>query len=664
MPYALCPCAAGAAILDTDAPKTINAPKIEYNVKSSDIKTTGTTVITNQSGQRMTLVDSHLSGRGANASGENVEMFLGQNVYVSADAVSRDDGNTTAHDALFTACHGCDDIGNAWEITTTELFHDVGRQTMSFYNPVFYAYGVPAFWLPYISMPDPTVKRKNGVLMPDFNSTNNMGTQFNIPVYVALSDTHDLTATFSYLTQENPLFQLEHRLNGKHSQFRTAGSYTRNREDLQRWHLFNNDTVELGENARARIFLARASDKTYLQKYGFYDDQPYLDSGARVDLFGQSGYVSADMHVFQELRAASRTHAIPAGDILPNIRGVYQTAPIFHETYATLGADVLGIMGDGTSSQRVIGDAQIVSPWTLPFGNRITASMSARYDIYNFNNTIMMGGEEFSGIKSRFLPSASVEWGLPLANAGNDWTHIIEPRARITVMPELSDAAFALNNDSAGALLSDATLFSNNRFSGLDMWENGTFADYGMRWAAHHADGRKAEVFLGQTYDFNQATDVDPNSGFRNGASDWVGRVGFDTASRVGLYSRFRFARDTMDLRHLETSASVDVASNTNIYLGHIWAAQFIDAATMDENIHEVSGGIGVGLTDRWSVRFNGVYNITEQKFQRHTGGIYYNHPCYYLSMEYRLDSARKADYVGNTTFQFKFGLALNGVKQ
>ena len=241
--------------------------------------------------------------------------------------------------------------------------------------------------------------------MPDLKSTNQMGTQINIPLYIYLSDTHDMTVTFSYLTQENPLFQIEHRLNADHSEYRTKGSFTHNREGENRWHIFNDDVIELGEYARATIFLERASDKTYLQKYGFYDDQPYLDSGAKLELFGQSSYVVADAHIFQELRDSTGRWSAPDGNILPNIRAVHQTTPLFGETYATFGADILGISGDGTSAQRMIGDARITSPWTLWGGNRLTLSMEARYDVYHFNNIDLIDGQKFSVLKNRFLPS-------------------------------------------------------------------------------------------------------------------------------------------------------------------------------------------------------------------------------------------------------------------
>ncbi|MBP3340400.1 MAG: LPS assembly protein LptD, partial [Alphaproteobacteria bacterium] len=438
------------------------------------------------------------------------------------------------------------------------------------------------------------------------------------------------------------------------------GSFTHNRAGENRWHIFNDDVIELGEYARATVFLERTSDKTYLQKYGFYGDQPYLDSGAKLELFGQSSYIVADAHIFQELRDSTGRYSAPDGNILPNIRAVHQTQPLFGETYATFGADVLGISGDGTSSQRLIGDARLTTPWTLWGGNRVTASVSARYDVYHFNNTEMIDQQNFSGFKNRFLPSGYLEWGLPMFRPSSNWTQILEPRARLTVMRRTDEDRFALNNDSAGALLTDSTLFSDNRFSGLDLWENGTFADYGVRWSGFNENGHTFEIFLGQTYDFIDRAATDPNSGFHNGASDYVGRISYNNTKWLNVATRFRLGQESLSLRHVETSANIGTSRNF-LNIGHIWSQQFIDAQTADEDINEAVIGAGIQLTNRWSVRWNAIYNMEYNEFQRHTGGFFYTHPCYYLSVEYRRDNAIKEDYVGTTTFQFRFGMSIEG---
>ncbi len=653
-------CAVHAIGIDLNQPTLIRADKIEYDLRNDTIKTIGRAEISNKSGQKMTLSDSYLTRDGRGISGNDIQLWLGAHVYLESDNVKRDGDITIARDATFTACKNCDSFGDAWEISAKKVKHNQDTRMLAFYNMVFRAYDFPILWLPYFDMPDPGVKHKTGFLTPNLASTNKMGTQVNVPFYIYLSDTHDATVTLSYLTRENPLFQMEHRLNMVHSEYRTRGAFTHNRDGENRWYIFNDDIIELGQNARATIFLERASDNTFLQKYGFYGEQPYLDSGARVELFGQSGYVVADAHIFQELRNNARNYSVPDGNILPNIHGVYQTAPLFAETYAIFTGDMLGIVGDGISSQRMIGEARITSPWTLMWGNRLTASVATRYDLYNFDNTTMVNGDIYSGMKNRFLPSGYLEWGLPLLRPSENLTQVLEPRARITFMRHIRDGQFAINNDSVGALLSDATLFSSNRFSGLDLWENGTFADYGLRWSAFDSDGQTIETFLGQSYDFTKREDTDPNSGFHNGQSDYVGRIGYNNMRWLNLYTRFRLAKENLGLRHIENNIVLGTSRNF-FNMGHIWSKQFIDAQTQAESIHEFAGGVGVAITDRWSVRWNAIYNMTNDRFQQHTGALYYEHPCYYLSFGYRRDNAIKEDYVGTTTFQFKFGISIDG---
>lgn len=648
--------------------KTIKSDSIEYNVKTEEMKASGNTEITNASGQRIKSNNLTISKDKNSVSSNDIELWLGKHVYIRAKEITRDGVETVAKNAEFTACDECDDYGNAWEIFSKKVIHDSNEKMLYFHNASFWVYDntFPILWLPYYEMPDPSVKYKTGFLNPSFNSTNDMGLQINIPFYVNFSNTHDLTTTFSYLTKENPLFQAEHRLNLRHSEFRTKGSFTHNKEGENRWHIYNNDKIELGENARAYVYIARTSDKTYLQKYDFYDYQPYLDSGAKLELFGQTSYVVADTHIFQELRQARGNQHSISGNILPNIRGTYQTDPFFKETYLNLSSDILGVSGDDSNSQRLIGEARIISPWTLWFGNRVTASVAARYDIYNFNKTsVYEDGQQkdsFSGIKSRFLPNGYVEWGLPLYSVKNTWTYIIEPRARLTIMEHTNkDSVFAVNNDSAGRFLSDTTLFSNNRFAGLDVWENGNFIDYGARWAAFN-DNHNIEIFLGQTYDFNtDSTDKDFNdNGFRNGFSDYVGRIAY-SRKYFQIASRFRFDRENLGLSHIENSLYFG-KSGYYLTLGHIWDTQPIDVfSTTDKNTHEVSAGGGIPLTDRFRIAGSVIYNAYEHLVQRRSAGIYYEHPCYHFSLEYSRDNTIKYEYTGNTTYRFKFGISIDG---
>ena len=110
----------------------------------------------------------------------------------------------------------------------------------------------------------------------------------------------------------------------------------------------------------------------------------------------------------------------------------------------------------------------------------------------------------------------------------------------------------------------------------------------------------------------------------------------------------------------METNANIG-KNGTYFNIGHIWSENLNETLTGTEDVHEAVVGVGIKLSNRWSVRWNGIFNVGNEELQYHTGGLYYNHPCYYVSAEYRRDNARKNDYVGTTTFQFRFGMAIDG---
>ena len=119
-----------AITIDADEPRTIVADRIEYDFRSETLKTSGNTEIVNESGQRMTLTDSYITQSGAELSGSDIKMWLGNHVYVSSDNITRRGDLTIARNATFTACDDCDAYGDAWEITTYKIIHDMERRML------------------------------------------------------------------------------------------------------------------------------------------------------------------------------------------------------------------------------------------------------------------------------------------------------------------------------------------------------------------------------------------------------------------------------------------------------------------------------------------------------------------------------------------------------
>ncbi|MDR1071520.1 MAG: LPS assembly protein LptD [Rickettsiales bacterium] len=629
--------------------KEINAEKINYNAKSGEIRTGGRTEVVGKDGHRLTLVDAHASK--TKAGGKNLIFEWNERTLMTAETLGKDGGLTLAEDVTYTACRGCDSFGNAWTVHATDMKHDGDAKDMYFYNFWFDMYGVPVFYLPYFSQPDPTVKYRSGLLMPEFGSTSDMGTRVEAPLYLNFSDNHDMTVTGAYLTRENPLVMAEHRLRLDHASFDTTGSYTYTLDGLSRWHVFHKDVIDLGENMRLLASVQRTSDDTYLQKYGFYEDQPFLESTARLEMFAERGYATVGANIFQDLRQdiGANNNPLPRGDILPQVHGTYQIG-IMDNLYSQFMGDLMRIsdVKNDSAMNRAIGEARVIAPIEAAW-QKWTLSAAVRNDYYQYDN--MAGARADSA--TRILPSGYVDWEMPFVKNGGGWTQVVKPKARVTVMGK-SNSNYFENMDSTGALLSDASLFVNNRYSGYDLWVNGTYADYGASWTGYDSGGRSAEVFVGQTYDFDTASEPDINSGYRKGASDIVGRIAVNPVSWLGVTNRFRFGRGAWDMRHLETD--LRIGGRSYVSMGYIWAVQFSqanDAYIRDADVSEAMLGAGVYLTGRLVLRANGVYSFTNRIAQRYNAGLYYEHPCYTIGLVYNVDNARKT-YISNSEYDFR----------
>jgi LPS-assembly protein len=69
----------------------------------------------------------------------------------------------------------------------------------------------PMAYFPYMSAPDPTVKRKTGVLTPSYSTSSVYGVGVAVPYYWALAPDYDFTLTPMITSRQGPLLQGEWR---------------------------------------------------------------------------------------------------------------------------------------------------------------------------------------------------------------------------------------------------------------------------------------------------------------------------------------------------------------------------------------------------------------------------------------------------------------------
>ena len=163
---------------------------------------------------------------------------------MAAARAERSNGNTTVfHSGVYTACAPCKDDPKKpplWQVKAARIIHDQGEKMIYFEDARLEFFGQPIAFLPYFSAPDPTVKRKTGVLTPIITSSTIYGQAVEIPYYWALAPDYDATFSPMITTKQGPLLQGEFRqrlLNGAYS-IRGAGIY-----QLDRGYFSNNNGV-------------------------------------------------------------------------------------------------------------------------------------------------------------------------------------------------------------------------------------------------------------------------------------------------------------------------------------------------------------------------------------------------------------------------------------
>ena len=67
------------------------------------------------------------------------------------------------------------------------------------------------FYLPYLEHPDPTIRRKSGLLPPSFASISNLGRTIKNTIFWAIGDDKDLTFSPIFYFDENHLYTAQYR---------------------------------------------------------------------------------------------------------------------------------------------------------------------------------------------------------------------------------------------------------------------------------------------------------------------------------------------------------------------------------------------------------------------------------------------------------------------
>jgi LPS-assembly protein len=547
---------------------TIEADKVIYDQKSKRLRAEGNVRLTESNGQITYGEIIELSDDYRDGFVDSLRVDTAEQTRMAAARASRTAGNYTVFESgIYTACEACKEDPKKpplWQVKAARMLHDDGEKMIYFEDAKLEFFGVPLAWLPYFSAPDPTVKRKSGMLMPQVAFSSKYGASFGVPYFWALAPNYDLTVMPTITTRQGVLLQGEfrHRLESGAYSIRAAGI-----QQLDKSYFVHSDgsptpgyrdwrgSIETsGQFALNRQWnwgwnALVLSDKSFYQDYGVWRDRQLADpmrSAAVSDYInqlylvgrGERSYFDARTLYFQGLSEADAQTRIPVVHpvvdytnalTLPSFGGELSYSanltslsraegsfdPITNTAVASglcsTSADpavktptnclLRGIPGTYT---RFSAESHWKRSFTDSLGQVFTPFFSMRADAAMVNITGDPGIGNFTQTGehtlARTMPTVGLEYRYPFIAVHSWGTQTIEPIAQLIIRPDESQIGRFPNEDAQSLVFDDSNLFRVDKFSGWDRVEGGSRANVGLQYTAQVDRGGFVNALFGQSY--------------------------------------------------------------------------------------------------------------------------------------------------------------------
>ena len=655
--------------------RTLNADVVNYNLKQDIISAAGHIKLVEPDGETTFADFMELSGDFKNGVAEEIRLILADHSRMAAASATRVGGTRTDFDkAVYTACEPCRDHPEKtplWQAKAERVTHNQDQQEIEYRDAWLEFMGVPVAYTPYLAHPDPTVRRKTGMLIPTFGNNSTLGSSITTPYYWVLGQNEDITLTPRWLlgnfgstsaTDTNPadstlqhvVLAGEHRWIGDHGETRTVASLTADQTTGDpRGHINAEGRFALDNTWRAGYIVQRQSDDTYAALYNFpiLADKPWLTTRPYVEGFGVRDYGVMETFAFQGISQDNDT-ITQTPLVLPHIAYSHQSSPSRSGGTWLMDSDVLSYQRVfGTSAERLSTQIAYQQPYTSPIGEVYTVTTSLRGDGYHADHLEDTGGSSDTG---RAIPQIAVNYRFPFVSNSNVFPQVVTPLAMVAASPRPDNSGRIPNEDSLDFELDDANVLRPNRLTGLDRVEGGVRGAYGMRWNGYPYRGGQVMAQVAQAWRAQSDSTFTQGSGFAGTLSDYVGQVQVSPVSNLTLFNRMRLDRQTLTTQRQETGTSIgSQALRTSVSYGY-FEKSAVDSPTTFPRRQFVNTSLSSRINEYWSANGGMVYDLVNGgpplSWSTH---LIYDDECFAVMGNFVRNNTSDRDYMSGYTLSF-----------
>lgn len=651
--------------------RILRADRIVFDLHNDLAYAMGNVVLLDKNGDVYFAEEMELKGDLREGFVKGLRAMLSDGSNFRAEKAERiDSRKISMENAFYTPCKLCPDKSDKdplWQIRADKVVYDEAEKDISYRNARLEILGLPIMYTPIFSHPDPRQKQKSGFLRPKIGWTSDLGVFVRGSYYWGLARNKDATFSVQPTSLNGVLTEAQYRQHFHNGFIELNGGLAVNSDrveesgivepDKERAHIFANGRFDHSRTWRSGFDLNRTSDKGYLRLYDI-DNTNVLESQVFAERFSNRDYTRIEAVSFQDVRLGNR---LKQPDILPLVEHRIYGAPggLLGGRW-TLGLNAAGLHRQ-TSQQDTL-RASVDTGWERQFvsagGIKTVVDANIRGDAYHVRDSVVPGLD--TGSDYRFFPYLHAKTGYPLVKPLKRSSLIIEPMASVTLAHEVNDDRIVPNEDSIDVQLDSGNLFDALRFPGLDRVEDRSHAAYGIKTGIHGHQGRKAEIFVGQSVQLDHDPALFPaGSGLEDEYSDLVGAVNVDLGEHFALNYKAQFDDSNLKPRRHEVQMSGNLGHNGALdYDARYVFATPVAGTGFPETREQVQFGAGYRINESWRTDMTSLTDLgTEPGFRRGALGLHYTDECFSFSIIGQKNLIDQASGENDTTILFRIGL-------
>lgn len=494
----------------------LKANRISYSKESDTLLVNGPLSLTDSSGNVTQANSAVFKDDFEEAVLLATKVILEKQLEISADElISNTNDESNFNRVSATSCVTCENEKPFWQIKAKKVTHNEKSKTIYFYNAYVDVLGFPIFYTPYLTIPDPSVKRASGFLVPQFLSNSRLDFGVKLPFFIPLENDKDLTLS-TFITPRTNTVEVRYRQAFQKGNLILDSALTQDSiyEDEFRGYLSLNGDLLLNNGYKLNYAIERVSDNAYLGDYG-YSGRNGLSSGLNYSKTERSRLFETSLGLVQSLykddisKITIDASSFYAQEIALNrATGKLLLSTEFVGSWRNVTHDIAGrdVARIGT---KIAWQNSLISNLGLEYGG----NMEYNYDIF-----LVSQDSRYQSSQALSSIGGNLYARYPLVAKASYGTHKLEPL--IQVAQGWRERSKVISDESTHTEFDMGNLITISRFAASDRYENGTHGAYGFRYSYNSDEKYRIDLGIGKIVRKNGYYGFTESSGLRKQRSD------------------------------------------------------------------------------------------------------------------------------------------------